>query len=53
MEDGRKKLRICLTCVVVAAIVIGIFYYYYGTSGSETVSEGALITATKVVIPWR
>ena len=29
MEEGRRKIRICLMSIVLAAVVIGIFYYYY------------------------
>lgn len=29
MEKGRKKLCICLTGVVLAAVLIGVFYYMY------------------------
>ena len=29
MEEGRRKIRICLMSMILAAVVIGIFYYYY------------------------
>ena len=39
MEEGRRKIRICLMSIVLAAVVIGIFYYYY--HDAEAVSNGA------------
>ena len=43
MDKSRKKIRICLVCVVLAAIVIGLFYYYYEMQGSAAINEGTLI----------
>ncbi|MCI8293019.1 MAG: hypothetical protein HFH53_05730 [Hespellia sp.] len=44
MDDGRKKLRICLTAVVFLAVAAGVFYYcWYGNQSGTTVSEGTLI----------
>lgn len=43
MEDGRKKIWICLLTVVLAAIVIGVIYYY--SAPQEQGSEGFLIRA--------
>ena len=34
MEKARKRIRICLTCIVLAAIGIGLFYYYYEIKGN-------------------
>ena len=28
MENARRKLRVCLICVVMAAVVIGLIYYF-------------------------
>ncbi len=33
MENGRRKIRICLFGIVLAAVVVGIFYYYFNGSG--------------------
>jgi len=43
MEKSRKKIRICLFCVVVMAIVIGITYYFYDVRGATQISQGTLI----------
>ena len=43
MEDGRKKIWICLFAVVLAAVVIGILYSF--SSSGEHSSEGFLIRA--------
>ena len=43
MDDGQKKIWICLLAVVLAAVVIGILYYY--STPSEHSSEGFLIRA--------
>lgn len=44
MEKSRKKLRVCLICVVLLAVVVGMFYYYYETQGQKQANEGTLIT---------
>lgn len=44
MEKARRKIRICLICVVFAAIVVGIFYYYYELQGDMSVDEGTLVS---------
>ncbi len=41
MEDGRKKIWICLLTVVLAAILIGVIYYY--SAPQEQGTEGFLI----------
>lgn len=43
MEEGRRKIRICLMSVLLAAVVIGIFYYYYNEAEAVTGSAGTLI----------
>lgn len=44
MDDGRKKLKICLVLMLLAAITAGVIYYcrYMPRSG-ERVNEGTLI----------
>lgn len=44
VEKTRKRLCIFLTCMVLAAIGIGLFYYYYEMRENGTVSEGTLIS---------
>ena len=41
MEDGRKKIWICLLTVVLAAILIGVIYCYSAPQGQG--AEGFLI----------
>ena len=51
MEEARKKLRVCLICVVAVAVVVGVVYYFHDLGGGKEVSEGTLITITSTVIP--
>lgn len=41
MEDGKKKIWICLLIIVAAAVLIGLLYYF----GAQDISgsEGVLI----------
>ena len=48
MGNGRRKIRICLFGIVLAAVVVGIFYYYFNGSGQPSASEGTLIQGPKV-----
>ena len=48
MEEGKKKIRICLITMVLAAVVIGIFYYYYHEGDAVSGSEGTLIRRPEV-----
>lgn len=41
MEDGRRKIWICLLAAVLAAVVIGILYYL--STPEEQGGEGFLI----------
>lgn len=43
MEDGRRKIWICLLVAVLAAVVIGVLYYY--SAPKEQGAEGFLIRA--------
>ena len=48
MDEARKKLRVCLICVVVAAAVILGLVYCLMDVGSETaVSDGTLVQTEK------
>ncbi len=40
MEDGKKKIWICLLVIVLAAVAAGGFYYLSAPDGTE--SEGVL-----------
>jgi len=48
MEKARKAIRFCLCFVVLAAIVIGILYYYGQMQEQATITEGTLISSLGV-----
>lgn len=50
MEKVKRRVRICLLCVVFIAIVMGILYYYHNLGDSGIHAEGTLISS--VAIPW-
>ncbi|MEF9940844.1 MAG: hypothetical protein RR799_00870 [Lachnospiraceae bacterium] len=54
MNQSRKKLRICLFCVVLTAVIIGAGYYYLEVQGTKHTGQGTLITHvnTKIGTPW-
>lgn len=43
MEKGKKRIRICLVCVVLTAIVVGLFYYYHQVKNEQENMQGTLI----------
>lgn len=43
MDEARKKLRICLICIVIAAVVVGCIYYYKDVRGGRGMMEGTLV----------
>lgn len=43
MEEARRKIRICLVCVVTAAVIIGLIYYFHDVRGISSVNEGTLV----------
>lgn len=46
LEEGRKKIRMCLTFVITAAVIIGFIYYFHDVKGSHGVNEGTLVKKT-------
>lgn len=48
MEKGRRCIRICLLVVVIAAVLVGAFYYWQEVRMPDT-SEGILITRVKEI----
>ncbi len=44
MEKARKRVRFCLVFVVLAAVVVGILYYYGQMIEDSTGNEGTLIS---------
>lgn len=51
MNEARRKLRICLVCIVVAAVVVGFIYYFHDVRGNERISEGTLVRREVGEIP--
>lgn len=45
MEEARRKLRVCLICVVAAAVIMGLIYYLMDAGTQEQISEGTLVRA--------
>ena len=46
LEDGRRKIRICLTIMLVAAVISGICYYYSAAGKAERYeSEETLVNS--------
>ena len=46
MERAKRKVRICLICVVMIAVIMGIFYYYHELGKEGVQAEGTLVSAT-------
>ena len=44
MDEARKKLRVCLICVVAAAVILGLLYCFLDVQGETAVSEGTLVS---------
>lgn len=55
MEKSRKRLRVCLICIVGLAILLGILYYYFGSKSGEILNDGTLISraGTEILRLWR
>lgn len=56
MEEARKRLRICLICIVAIAVIIGGVYYLNEASQEKNPSEGTLVraeeTEREIVYGW-
>lgn len=48
MDNARKKLRVCLICVVMAAVIIGFVYYFNDVRTRSTIDEGTLVRKEEV-----
>lgn len=44
MERAKKRVRICLLCVVMIAVVMGILYYYHDLNEEGVQAEGTLVS---------
>lgn len=47
MEKAKRRVRICLLCVIVLAIVVGILYFYHDLGEPEIQAEGTLVSGMK------
>ena len=43
MDEARKKLRICLIFLVIAAVVIGVIYYVNDVYSKKDFNDGTLV----------
>lgn len=43
MEEARKRLRVCLLCIVAVAVIVGCVYYFGKAQEHRDVSEGTLV----------
>lgn len=43
MDNARRKLKVCLICVVMAAVVVGLIYYFNDTQDRGKINEGTLV----------
>lgn len=46
MEKAKRRVRICLLCVVMIAVIMGILYYYHGLNEDGIQAEGTLVSAS-------
>ncbi len=49
MENGKRKILLCLFGVLLAAVVIGLIYYYQQTTMLKDNGEGVLIRTVQEV----
>lgn len=43
MDEARRKIRICLFCIVMIAALIGVAYYMNDVKGGGSMEEGTLV----------
>ena len=43
MEEGRRKVRLCLFYVVTAAVLAGLIYYFTEIYQTTKISDGTLV----------
>ena len=43
MEKAKTRVRVCLLCVVIIAVVMGILYYYHEMNEDGLQAEGTLV----------
>ncbi len=52
MDNARRKLRVCLICVVMAAVVIGLIYYFNDMRDHGKINEGTLVEHNAPAGQW-
>lgn len=45
MKEARRRLRVCLICVVAAAVIVGCIYYFGESRHQDSVNKGTLVCA--------
>lgn len=43
MEKAKRRVRICLLCVVLTAVAMGILYYFTGYQEEAVQNQGTLV----------
>ena len=46
MEKAKRRVSICLLCVVIVAVIMGILYYYHGLNEEGIQAEGTLVSTS-------
>ena len=44
MEKAKRRVRVCLLCVVILAAIMGILYYYHSLGEEQIQAEGTLVS---------
>lgn len=52
MDNARRKIRICLVCVVTAAVIVGLIYYINEVKNSGGINEGTLVKQETASDHW-
>lgn len=48
MDEGRRKVRICLVTIVLVAVILGSMYYLYNQDEEFPDSGGTLVKCMEV-----
>lgn len=43
MDEARRKIRICLFCIVMIAVLMGVVYYMNDVKSGGNMEEGTLV----------
>lgn len=50
MNEPERKIRTCLFCILIAALVIGVIYFFTEVENAKNIEKGVLITGQGVRI---